>query len=149
MRISRKNLMIFVCSLTFSAAGCVGGGTENQNAANANKNNENRIVNPLTQQGTRPNVQSIGMMVNAASGSLKEGNWEQAAAALEEAMKRAEQSKTDPNAAALKPEFEELETLIKAALNSARKKDQGAVAQVEQLKVAVNAMSMRVQQMPQ
>jgi hypothetical protein len=143
LRIITKALMVSGCSVAVLISGCVSG-TENLNAAN-----ENRTVNPMAQQGTRPNVLSISMMANAASGSLKEGNWEQAIAALEEAMKRVEQSKNDPNAASLKPEFEEMEALIKEALNSARNQDQSAVAQVERMKVAANALVMRSQQIPQ
>lgn len=128
---------------------CVGGGSDNQNAANENRGILNGNMKAVVEQRARPNVDAIGRMVYAASSSLKESKWDEATAALEEALKQAEQGRNESNIAALKPEFEQMESRIREALDSVRKKDQAAAAQLSRLEQASNALSMRVQQMYQ
>lgn len=149
MKKCRKVLIVFLFSLSVLITGCVGGGSENQGAANENRGIVNGNMKAVVEQRARPNVDAIGRMIYGANVSLKEGNWEQATAALEEALKQAEQGKNESNIAALKPHFEEMESMIREALASVRAKEPGAASQVERLEQAATAFNMRVQQMYQ
>jgi len=145
LRVRQALTAILVASTGFLLSACVGGANQNQNVSTTNAN-ANVVVNPMTQNAPRPNVDSIEMLLYSALSYIENKQWDVAESMAETARQKAEQTRNDPTASVYSAELTEIEQIIIEAKKAIQKRDNNASALIERARVAVRGMKSRFQQ---